>query len=138
MFLILIVFLAIAIMMHVISSQKNIQVFKQTNGVIHSTLELKKVKEAINISMRFAVFYIILFIAFIILLILAWRAGEPFLRGALMLFIFGVITLPLGLIGKHHEKKIRNMKVETDDPMIEQKYREYVKMWDQPRFQLPE
>jgi hypothetical protein len=79
-----------------------------------------------------------MFIIFIVLLIIAWLGGEPFLRGALVMFIFGIVTLPLGLIGKQFEKKIRNMNVEADDPMIEQKFRKYLTMWDQPRFQLPE
>jgi len=138
MFIILIVFLGIAVGMHVISSRKNIQVYKETNGVIRSQLDLNKVKEAINISMRFAMIYIGVFIVFIILLIAAWRSGESFMNGVLAMFLFGVITLPLGLAGKHFEKKIRKMTVEADDPRLEQTYRKYLKMWDQPRFQLPE
>jgi hypothetical protein len=138
MFIILIVFLGIAIVMHVISSRKNIQVYKETKGVIKSQLDLNKIKEAINMSMRFAMIYIGLFVVFIVLLVLAWRGGEPFVRGTLVMFIFGVVTLPLGLVGKHFEKKIRSMNVEAGDPMIEQRFRDYLKMWDQPRFQLPE
>jgi hypothetical protein len=138
MFLILIVFLGIAVGMHVISSRKNIQVYKETGGVIRSPFDLNKVKEAINISMRFAMIYIGVFVIFIILLIVAWRSGESFMNGVLAMFLFGVITLPLGLVGKHFEKRIRNMSVEVDDPLIEQKFKEYLKMWDQPRFQLPE
>ena len=138
MFLILIAFLGIAIVMHIISTQKNIQVYKETGGVIRSPLDLSKVKEAINLSMRLAIFYIGLFIVYLVLLILAWRGGEPFLRGALVLFVFGIVTLPLGLIGKHFEMKIKKMKVEADDPMIEQKFQRYLKIWEQPRFQLPE
>lgn len=124
--------------MHVISSRKNMQVHRETNGVIRSQLDLDKTKEAINMGMRFAIIYIGVFVVFIVLLILAWRGGEPFLRGVLMMFIFGIVTLPLGIIGKRFEKKIRNMNVESDDPMIGQKFREYLKMWDQPRLQLPE
>jgi hypothetical protein len=138
MFLILIVFLGIAVGMHVISSRKNIQVYKETGGVIRSPLDLQKVKEAINISMRFAMIYIGVFIVFIILLVVAWRSGESFINGVLAMFLFGVITLPLGFVGKHYEKKIRTMTVEADDPLIEQKFKEYLKMWDQPRFQLPD
>jgi asparagine N-glycosylation enzyme membrane subunit Stt3 len=138
MFIILIVFLGIAVAMHVISSRKNIQVYKETNGVIRSQLDLNKIKEAINTSMRFAMIYVGLFVVFIVLLVLAWLGGEPFLRGTLVMFVFGIVTLPLGLIGKHFEKKIRNMNVEAGDPMIEERFRDYLKMWDQPRFQLPE
>jgi uncharacterized membrane protein YecN with MAPEG domain len=138
MFVILVVFLAIAVAMHVVSSRKTIQVYRETGGVLRSQLDLDKVKEAINMSMRFAVLYMGMFIIFIVLLIIAWLGGEPFLRGALVMFIFGIVTLPLGLIGKQFEKKIRNMNVEADDPMIEQKFRKYLTMWDQPRFQLPE
>lgn len=138
MFIILVICLGIAVGMHVISSRKNIQVYKETNGVIRSQIDLNKVKEAINISMRFAMIYIGVFIVFIILLIVAWRSGESFMNGVLAMFLFGVITLPLGLVGKHFEKKIRNMTVEADDPRVEQKFHEYLKMWDQPRFQLPD
>ncbi|MBN2619569.1 hypothetical protein JXB22_00650 [candidate division WOR-3 bacterium] len=138
MFIILIVFLGIAIAMHGISSWKNIQVYKETNGVIRSQIDLNKVKEAINMSMRLAMIYIGLFVVFAVLLVLAWLGGEPFQRGAFVMLVFGIVTLPLGLAGKHFEKKIRNMNVEAGDPMVEQKFLEYLKMWDQPRFQLPE
>jgi hypothetical protein len=138
MFIILIVFLGIAIAMHIISSRKNMRVYKETNGVIRSQLDLNKVKDAINTSMRFAMVYIGMFVVFIVLLILAWLGGESLLRGALVMFIFGTVTLPFGLVGKQLEKKIRNMKIEPDDPVIREKFRKYLKMWNQPRFQLPE
>jgi hypothetical protein len=54
------------------------------------------------------------------------------------LFIFGIVTLPVGLIGKKYEKRIKTMQVQADDPEIAVKFQQYLKQWNEARFQLPD
>lgn len=138
MSLAVVIFILIALGMQVASSWKNHTVSQETKGVIKSRSDLDRVKEAINLSMRLAVIYIILFVAFIVLLGVFVARGTPLLRASLGLFIFGVVTLPVGLIGKFFEKKIKKLEVRSDDPRLAEDYAAYLKQWDEPRFQLSE
>ena len=52
------------------------------------------------------------------------------------LFLFGVITLFLGLAGKSAEKLIKNLKADSDE--LDEKYKLFLKQWNQPRFKLPD
>lgn len=122
--------------MQVKSNRRNAEVFYQTHGVIKSRQDLLAVKSAINLSMRLAVIYIMLFILFIILLGIFVARGESLGSAALSLFVFGVVTLPIGLIGKRYEKKIKTMQVQADDPEIAEKFQQYLGQWDKARFQL--
>lgn len=132
------IFILIALGMQFISSWKNHTVFQETRGIIKSRLDLDRVKAAINLSMRLAIIYIILFILFISLLGIFVLRGTPLLHASFGLFIFGIITLPIGLIGKLFEKKLRKMQVQSDDPKLAEQYASYLKQWDEPHFQLSE
>ncbi len=95
------------------------------------------VKDAINLSMKLAVVYIGMFVLFIVLLALFVARGTSLGHAALSLFIFGIITLPVGLIGKRFEKKIKTMQVQAN-PEIAEEFKQYLKQWNEVRFKLPE
>jgi ABC-type Fe3+ transport system permease subunit len=136
MFYTLAIFVIVAIWMQVKSNRKNADVYDQTRGVIKSRQDLLAVKSAISLSMRLAVIYIVLFVLFIMVLSIFVARGESLGHAALSLFVFGVVTLPVGLIGKGYEKRIKTMQVQTDDPEIAEKFQQYLKQWDKARFQL--
>ena len=73
---------------------------------------------------------------FIILLGIFVARGESLGQAALTLFVFGVVTLPIGLIGKRYEKRIKTMQVQADDPEIAEKFQQYLNQWDKARYQL--
>ncbi|MGB7055476.1 MAG: hypothetical protein WBE28_09175 [bacterium] len=122
--------------MQIYSNRRNAVVNDQTRGVIRSQQDLLAVKNAINLSMRLAVIYILLFVLFILLMGLSVARGGSLGQAALCLFIFGIVTLPLGLIGKSYEKRIKTLQVEADDPQIKEKFRQYLKQWNEARFGL--
>jgi len=132
----LLIFILVAFGMQIHSNRKNAGVYEQTRGVVRSRQDLLAVKEAINLSMKLAVIYIVLFVVFILLMGLSVARGGSLGQAALCLFIFGIVTLPAGLIGKSYEKKIKTMQVETDDPDIVEKFQQYLKQWNEPRFGL--
>lgn len=138
MFYVVAVFIILAVGMQVFSIRKIEEVYRKTNGVIRTRQDLLAVKEPINLSMKLAILYIGLFILFIIILALSFIHGTPLSHVALSLFIFGIVTLPIGLIGKQHEKKIKSMQVQSDDPEIAKKFEQYLAQWNEPRFQLPD
>lgn len=124
--------------MQIYSTNKNHRVYKETNDVIRSGHDLILIKKAINVSMRLAIIYIALFIIFILVLAMLVARGASIGRAALSLFIFGIVTLPIGLIGKKYEKRIKSMQVDCYDPEVVSKFQQYLKQWDEPRFQLPD
>jgi len=136
-FVILSTAVLIAIIFHGYNIAKIKTVMQKTNGTINSLHDLHLVKEAINLSMKLAVYYIIFFILLIIVLavlVLNRMLGQA----ALILFLFGIITLIVGLIGRTHENKIRKMEVKSDDPELKETFERYIKQWAEPRLQLPE
>ncbi|UCF70533.1 MAG: hypothetical protein JSW49_10100 [candidate division WOR-3 bacterium] len=134
----LICFILIAVGMQVYSNRKNADVYERTRGVIKSRLDLMAVKAAINLSMKLAVIYIVLFVLFIIVLVISVARGGSLGEAAFSLFVFGIVTLPVGLIGKTYEKKIKTLQVQTDDPQIAEKFQLYLKQWNEPRWRLPD
>lgn len=122
--------------MQIKSNRKNAEVFEKTRGVIKSRQDLLAVKEAINLSMKLAVVYIGMFVLFIVLLAIFVARGTPLGHAALSLFVFGVVTLPVGLVGKRYEKRIKTMQVQADDPDITDEFQQYLKQWNKARFQL--
>lgn len=136
MLYITLIFIIIAVGMQVVSIRKSDGAYKKTSGVIKTSQDLLSVKEAINLNMKLAIFYILMFVLFIIILIIAYFSGTQLGQIIFSLFTFGVITLAVGLIGKTYEKKIKTMEVQTDDPEITRKYEQYLVQWREPRFQL--
>jgi cyanate permease len=138
MYFVLIIFIAVAVWMQIKSNRKNTEVYEKTRGVIKSRQDLLAVKDAINLSLKLAVVYIGMFVLFIVLLALFVARGTSLGHAALSLFIFGIVTLPVGLIGKKYEKRIKTMQVQADDPEIAVKFQQYLKQWNEARFQLPD
>jgi len=136
MLYITLIFIIIAVGMQIASIRKSDGAYKKADGVIRTRQDLLSVKEAINLNMKLAIFYIVMFVLFIIILIIAYFSGTQLGQIIFSLFTFGVITLAVGLIGKTYEKKIKTMEVQSDDPEIAQKYEQYLIQWKEPRFQL--
>jgi hypothetical protein len=130
------VFVAAAAGMLVLSVRKIEDVHGKTKGVIRSRRDLVLVKGAIDLSMRLAIIYICLFILFIVLLVVSVARGTSLGQAGAGLFVFGIVTLPTGLVGKKYEKKIKSMKVESDDPDLETLFESYLLQWGKPKFQL--
>jgi hypothetical protein len=124
--------------MQIKSNRANAAVYAKTGGVLRSRQALLAVKQAINLSMKMAVIYIVMFILFVLLLGIFVARGVSIGQAALCLFIFGIVTLPVGLIGRGYEKRIKTMRVETGDPEIAEKFQQYLKQWNEARFGLPD
>jgi len=125
----------IALIFHFYAVSKIKTALRETGGMIMSMNDLEIVKEVINLNMKLAVYYIVFYVLLMVVLgvlVLNKLFGEA----ALILFLFGVITLFVGLWGKTYENKIRNMEVKTDDPEIKNTFERYLKEWGEPRLQL--
>lgn len=136
MFYVTATFIAIAVVMQVASVRKIEEASRISRGAIRSRRDLLLVRAAINLSMRLAIVYIGLFVVFIVVLALSVLGGKSVALALLSLFIFGVVTLPIGLVGKKYEKKIRTMGVESDDPQLRERFESYLAQWDKPKIQL--
>jgi len=127
----------IAVGMQVYSIMKIQELYRKIKGVIQSRQDLLGVKEVISLNMKLAVFYLVLaglIVLTVIILIMQGMAG----RGFGMLFIFGIVTLPVGLIGRHFEKKIKSLTVQSTDPEIAKILERYLVQWKEARFNLPD
>jgi hypothetical protein len=134
----LVVFILIAVGMQIYSNRRNVRVYEQIHGVIRSKQDLMAVRDAINLSMKLAVIYIVMFVLLVLLMGLAVMRGGSLGQAALCLFVFGIVTLPVGLIGKSYDKKIKTLRVEAGDQQIAEKFQEYLKQWNEARFHLPD
>lgn len=134
---ILIVSLVASVGLQVYSIFKIQELFGKTKGVIQYNQDLLAVKAVINLNMQLAVLYLVLFGLLILAVIMHFIQGMP-TQGIAILFIFGIITLPVGLIGKHFENKIRSMDVRSNDPNITETFQRYLIQWKQARFKLPD
>ena len=130
--------LLVAAVMHAYNVFKCRAVIQATGGVLRTRRDLAPLREAVNASMMLAIAYIALFVLLIVMLAVRVLAGGAFTEAAGVLFWFGVITLPLGLWGKKHEKKIQNLAVESTDPEVEATYRRWLAQWKEPRLRLPD
>lgn len=128
----------IAALMHFHNANKFRELIKRTGGAIRSNSDLLQVKGAINLSMQLAVFYIALSVVFVGVLAFLVIRGYPFFSAMGQLFIFGIVTLPMGLAGKHFEDKAKQMDVQSTDPALEETYQRYLVQWKEPRFKLPD
>jgi glucan phosphoethanolaminetransferase (alkaline phosphatase superfamily) len=125
----------IALIFHFYAVSKIKAALKETGGVIMSMNDLEIIREVINLNMKLAVYYIVFFVVLIVILgVLA--LNKLFKEAALTLFVFGVITLIIGLWGKTYENKIRNMEIKTGDPEVKETFERYLEEWAEPRLQL--
>lgn len=123
----------IAFMFQALNILKMNSVYKMTDGAVRSVEDLEAVKSAVNHSMRSAFIYIAFSVMFGIFL--AWYVFSGHVLSAVkLIFLFGISTLIMGLIGRVFEKRIRNMRIETDDNVIADKYAYYIDQWDKPQF----
>ena len=133
--IILVSAVGIALVFHFYAVSKIKNALEETGGMIMSINDLEIVKDVINLNMKLAVYYIVFFVLLIVVLgVLA--LNKLFKEAVLILFLFGVITLIVGLWGKTYENKVRNMEVKTDDPEIKSTFERYLKEWGEPRLQL--
>lgn len=108
-------------------------------GIIRNRQDLQSVRVAINLSMTLAVVDIVIYAAMIATVVCFVVAGWiELLTAAAHLMVVGVATLPVGLYGKHFEKRIKDLRVVAEDPQIAEKYRDFLVQWGQPRLKLPD
>jgi len=130
--------IAVAALMHLYNITKDRELIKRTGGVIRSNSDLLMVREAINLSMQLAIYYIAMSVVLLAVLAYFVVNGLSFFTAIGQLFIFGIATLPMGLIGKHFEDKVRKMEVQSSDPLLQDAYDRYLVQWKEPRFKLPD
>ncbi len=123
--------------MQVYSINKIIAFLRNKKGIIRSRIDLAELKEVINLNMKLAVVYIIIYVVFSMLIVLMLTRGW-FSEAILTMFLFGIINLPMGLIGKHYEGKIKLMKIESDDKDLSSIFEQYMIQWKQARWKLPD
>jgi hypothetical protein len=129
---------AAALLMHAVMAARILARLPALKGAVRSRQDLAVVRELISLSMRLAVWYIALYGLFVAALAcLAWR-GMPLFRSVACLFWFGVITLPLGLIGKKFENRVRELPVDSADPAVGETFRRWLVQWKEPRYRLPD
>ncbi|MEO0124348.1 MAG: hypothetical protein ABIL69_10155 [candidate division WOR-3 bacterium] len=136
--IILVVAILISVGMHLYSVNKITAFVRNKKGVIRSRIDLSELKEVINTNMKLAVVYIIFYIAFFIITALFADTGW-FYQAILTWFLFGIITLPVGLIGKHYENKIKSLRIESDDDKeVARIFETYLVQWKEARWKLPD
>jgi hypothetical protein len=128
----------IAALMHFYNSSKARELIKRTGGVIRSNSDLPLVKEMINLSMQLAIYYIAISVLLLAVLAYLVISGLSFITAMGQLFVFGIVTLPMGLIGKHFEDKVRQMEIQPPDPVLQETYSRFLAQWKEPRFKLPD
>jgi len=104
-------------------------------GRIRSRMDLNEVKAFINLNMKMAAVYIGLYVLLIIMLVLMFFGGRR-TDAVLVLFLFGIMTLPMGIAGKRFENKIRNLDASALDPALKQRFERYLVQWKEPRLTL--
>ncbi|MBA7600013.1 MAG: hypothetical protein E3J41_00595 [Candidatus Cloacimonadota bacterium] len=128
-----------AAIMHAANTSRMNKTYAAIKGTIRTRMDLNLVRDAINLSMKLAVMYIALFVILILALFgFVFLLRISIFTGAAHLFVFGIVTLPLGLWSRMAERTIKTLQVESDNPEIEKKYREFLVKWEQPRIKLPE
>jgi hypothetical protein len=128
-----------AVVFHGLSVYRIESLREKTKGVIRTRQDLQAVKDVISLNMRMAIFYILFWLLLIAVLVgMVVTAMIAFPQALMVFFLFGVITLPMGLIGKHFEKKIHSLKVESGDPALSETFQRYLVQWKEPRFSLPD
>lgn len=129
----------VALVFHGLSVYRIESLREKTKGVIRTRQDLQAVKDVISLNMRMAIFYILFWLLLIAVLVgMVVTAMIAFPQALMVFFLFGVITLPMGLIGKHLEKKIHSLKVESGDPALAETFQRYLVQWKEPRFSLPD
>lgn len=129
-------FLVVAMAMMAALVFRNRAVIQRTAGEIREADDLREVRGAINLSMRLAIAYIVLYVLFFVALVFGFLRGMDLAVLALYLFLWGVLTLPAGLLGKHYERKIKYLRVTSKDPEIQSQFMRYLREWSQLRLQL--
>jgi len=117
----------IAALMHLYNIAKSRGLTQQTRGIIRSSL-----------SMQLAIYYIAMSLLLLAVLAYLVMGGLSFATAMGQLFLFGIITLPMGLIGKHFEDQVRRMEIQPPDPALQETYARYLAQWKEPRFKLPD
>jgi hypothetical protein len=129
----------VALVFHGLSVYRIESLREKTKRVIRTRQDLQAVKDVINLNMRMAIFYILFWLLLIAVLVgMVVTAMITFPQALIVFFLFGVITLPMGLIGKHFEKKIHSLRVESGDPALAETFQRYLVQWKEPRFSLPD
>jgi hypothetical protein len=139
MWVILGIAVLVALGFHGLMVRQITSLVERTKGVIRTRQDLQAVKDVISSNMKMAVAYIVFWVLLIAVLVgMVATQRLLFSQALTVFFLFGVITLPIGLIGRHFEKKIRALKVESGDPALDETFQRYLVQWKEPHFGLPD
>ncbi|MCK4544754.1 hypothetical protein KAU43_04390 [candidate division WOR-3 bacterium] len=133
----LILSILIALAFQIVNILKIQDVYRKTGGKIENEDDLLLTKGVINFSMEAAMVYIVFAIVFVVLLFVLSQ-GKYIMDAIKALFLFGIITLPIGFIGKNFEKKIKEMNVITESEEIRKRYKDYLEQWGKAQFRIRE
>ena len=134
-----VVFIVVAAALHLWNAVKMKHAAAVLSGVIRNRQDLDVVRGAINLSMMLAIAYLALYGAMIALLVyLVLAQGMAVSTAATHLLVFAVVTLPLGIITRGFEARIRSLEVNSDGPEIAETYLRWLVQWRQARLKLPD
>ncbi len=133
--LILLCSVLIADGMQAYSIVKILLLTRKMRGRMTSPMDLNEVKAFINLNMKMAAVYIGLYVLLIFMLVLMFFGGRR-TDAVLVLFLFGIVTLPMGIAGKRFENKIRSLDPGALDPALKQRFERYLVQWKEARFTL--
>ncbi|OGC38893.1 hypothetical protein A2Y85_01670 [candidate division WOR-3 bacterium RBG_13_43_14] len=136
MFIFTVFFIVVAIALQAISVAGVEKTVGKLKGMIRDENDLQYVKRTINMNMQLAILYIALSFLYIVALVIAIVNGASLGSAAINLLVFGIITWPVGIIGRSYEKKIKQLKIENNNAKIAARFLDYLTQWLEPRWQI--
>ncbi len=114
---------------------------RETGGVLRTREHLKKLRDTIHYNMKSAIIFIVLFAVSMAIIIFYTKGRYPlspsraFVTGNHFM-ILGIFSLIASQISRVSEKKLKRLKVDSTDPVIETTYKRWLKEWRQVRLKL--
>ena len=110
----------------------------QIGATINSRLDLVRVRDALSLSMQLAMLVIGLYLLTVTLWIVLIAYTEVTLMQSIAPgLLFGLGTLPAGMISKPAEDRIKKLDVDPTQPELQEVFSRILKMQKTPRFGIP-
>jgi hypothetical protein len=116
---------------------------RDMENTLRTREDLEKLKNTINYNMKTAIIFIILFAVSMIVIIFYNKSQFPFNPYRAFItgnhfILLGIFSLIASQFSRVSEKKLKNLMVDSTDPLIGDTYRRWLKEWKQIRLQLSE
>lgn len=136
--------LAPAIMIAVmlwLNVRKRRNCLKDLGNTLRTREHLKSLQETINYNMRSAIIFIILFAVAMVIIIFYNKHQFPFSPYRAFItgnhfMLLGIFSLIASQFSRISEKKLRNLTVDSTDPLIGDTYQRWLREWKQIRLTL--